>query len=145
MTRLRSTILACLLLGALLSWGCSVEPEPNKNSGSDGEKAGAREVPIGRLVTGSVDRESGDATDWFYFRITATGVIDLTASFDQTEAVGVILVRDSLGTQIARLEHRALPVLRATFRGEPGIYYAEVFVENGRSEYTLQVDFEALF
>jgi hypothetical protein len=135
---------ACVVCAVGLA-ACTVEPNPNANSGPDYQKSGAREISFGRSSTDTVDRKGGDMTDWKYFRVPTTGVVELSVAFDNPKARGVALIRDALGVQIARLEHRGQPVLRATFRGEPGIYYIEIFSNEGHTSYTYDVTFQPLY
>jgi hypothetical protein len=137
--------LLCALSLCVAAAACSVEPDTNANSGPDHQKAGARELAFNRSSTDSVDRTSGDMTDWKYFRVPATGIVEFTVAFDNPKARGVALVRDALGVQIARLEHRGQPLLRATFRGEPGIYYLEIFSNDGHTTYTYDVTYQPLY
>jgi hypothetical protein len=142
------TSLLLLSLACSLGFGvvaCTVEPDVNANSGPDHQKAGARELQFSRSSTDSVDRKSGDMTDWKYFRVPATGLIEFSISFDNPDSRGVAIVRDALGLQLARLEHRGQPILKATFRGEPGIYYLEIFSQVGHTVYTYDVNFQPLY
>ncbi len=136
---LSTTVLTILLIG--LTFGCSVQKDPDRNTGDDGTRLGAREIPINRTIIDNVSYGDGDMHDWKYFRAPTNGVVTVIFSFDNPNAKGIVIVRDETGMQKSMLEHQG-PRLETTFKAEPRNYYLEIFVQTERSDYTLQVDFE---
>lgn len=131
-----------LMVLAFLAMSCSVQKDPNRNSGENATRLGAEEIPVGRTIIDNVSYVDGDMTDWKYFRVPLQGIVEVTIAFDNPAGKGVVIVRDATGLQISRIEHRAEPRLQTTFRADPGVYYLEIYVEVERSDYTLEVVFE---
>jgi len=131
-----------VLLFAALTLGCSVQKDVDRNTGGDGTRLNAVEIPLNRTVIDNVSRVDGDMHDWKYFRVPVEGIVTLIMAFDNPDAKGVVIVRDATGLQVSRLEHHAEPRLQTTFRADPGIYYLEIYVQVERSDYTLEVQFE---
>jgi len=137
-------LLPLILLGAalVLSSGCSVQKDPDRNTGGDGTRLEAVEIPVNRTVIDNVSYIDGDQHDWKYFRVPVQGLIEVIIAFDNPNAKGTVIIRDATGMQVSRLEHKAEPRLQTTFRADPGIYYLEIFVEVERSDYTLEILFQ---
>ncbi len=129
----------------LFSVACNVQKDPNRNSGPDGDRMGAVEIPLNRTIIDNVSWVDGDMTDWKYFRVPTQGIIEVVISFDNAAAKGIVIIRRATGEQISRLEHKAEPRLQQTFRADPGVYYLEIFAQTERSDYTLEVLFEQEF
>lgn len=138
-------LLVMLTATFALSTGCSVQKDSNRNTGGDGTRLEAVEIPVNRTVIDNVSYVDGDQHDWKYFRVPVQGLVELIIAFDNPEAKGTVIVRDATGMQVSRLEHKAEPRLQTTFRADPGLYYLEIFVEVERSDYTLEVLFEQAF
>jgi hypothetical protein len=98
-------------------------------------------------VTDSLDDPNGDNTDWKEVRVREEGTLNLTVAIDDTRSVGgFISVKDGFGVELDRK-----PINRSdnlyTFDKIPvyqGEYYVQVFVEKGRSTYTVGATFEPL-
>lgn len=139
-------LLAVSLLLALSAIACGpsldIERKPNANSGSDGQRLGAIQVPTNRTVIDHVDRNAGDMTDWKYFDLPMRSFVELVVAFDAVEAEGTVIVRDAMGMQLARVDYRGEPKLQTAFRADGGLYYVEVFVNSGGSSYTLEINTE---
>src|SRR5690606_597031 len=137
-------LLPLILLGAalVLSSGCSVQKDPDRNTGGDGTRLEAVEIPVNRTVIDNVSYIDGDQHDWKYFRVPVQGLIEVIIAFDNPNAKGTVIIRDATGMQVSRLEHKAEPRLQTTFRADPGIYLLEIFVEVERSDYALEILFQ---
>lgn len=135
-------LVSALLLTVALGLGCSVQQDPDRNTGGDGTRLDAIEIPLNRTVIDNVSYVDGDMHDWKYFRVPVQGLVSVLIAFDNPQAKGVVIVRDATGMQVARMEHRAEPRLQQTFRADPGIYYLEIYVNVEHSDYTLEVNFE---
>lgn len=135
-------LLGLVAVVGALALGCSVQKDPDRNSGGDGTRLEAGEIPLNRTVIDNVSYLDGDMHDWKYFRVPVSGLVTVLMAFDNANAKGVVIVRDATGMQVARMEHRAEPRLQQTFRADPGIYYLEIFVNIEHSDYTLEVNFE---
>lgn len=139
------TLLALLLLSmSLLGCGPSldIERDPNGASGPDGQRLGAIQVPTNRTVIDHVDLSAGDMTDWKYFDLPTRSFVELVIAFDTVEAAGTVIIRDAMGMQLARVDCSGEPKLQTAFRADGGLYYVEVFVEEGGSSYTLEINTE---
>jgi hypothetical protein len=144
LTRLALTL---ALLGVALG-GC---PQPQRqldlNSGGDETRNTAKKLFPGQNVTDSLDDPNGDNTDWKEVRVREEGTLNLTVAIDDTRSVGgFISVKDGFGVELDRK-----PINRSdnlyTFDKIPvyqGEYYVQVFVEKGRSTYTVGATFEPL-
>ena len=128
-----------------LSLGCSVQKDPDRNTGDDGTRLEAREIPVNRTIIDNVSYVDGDMHDWKYFRVPVEGIVEIVIAFDNPDAKGIVIARDATGMQVSRMEHKAEPRLQQTFRALPGVYYMEIFVQVERSDYTLEVHFEQAY
>src|SRR5690606_22871000 len=72
-------LLPLILLGAalVLSSGCSVQKDPDRNTGGDGTRLEAVEIPVNRTVIDNVSYIDGDQHDWKYFRVPVQGLIEV--------------------------------------------------------------------
>lgn len=91
-----------LTLGALL-WGGAAcgSAEPDGNSGGDAYRNEAQVMPLGELVTGELDMEKGDQTDWKSATFESGGKATVTLSTDKKGAAVSVAVYDKHGNQVA--------------------------------------------
>lgn len=127
---------------SMVAFGCSVQKDPDRNTGDDGTRLEAREMPVDRTVIDNVSYADGDMHDWKYFRVPSKGIMEIIIAFDNANAKGIVIIRDATGMQVSRMEHRAEPRLQTTFHAEAGIYYLEIYVQTERSDYTLEANFQ---
>ncbi|MEL6180727.1 MAG: hypothetical protein AAFS10_17330, partial [Myxococcota bacterium] len=66
-------------------------------SGPDKMRDGADEFTLDATVVDNVSIDRGDRTDWKYFTVPASGVISVTVTFDNSDALGQMMVTDELG------------------------------------------------
>ncbi len=126
-------MLAFLLIGA----GCKLGPE--QNSGTDQDRIGAIEFHINDLVLDHVSCIDGDKTDWKYFSVPEDSRVTVTFAFDEPQAGGTIVIRESTGIEMHRIRFVAGSRMSQEFHALPGMYYVEIFCEAYQSEYTIEV------
>ncbi len=93
---------------ALLLAGChaDVKPtptvDPDRDSGPDRQRSGAREMPVNRPVTDDVSYAKGDATDWKVVQLAgAPGLLEVRLAWDNANADLNVDVFDAYGQQVA--------------------------------------------
>lgn len=130
------------LLAGLVICACNVQTDPNANSGGDESRLKATEIPVNRTIIDNVNYNAGDMTDWKYFNLPSSGLVEFLIAFDNPSAKGTAIIRDARGAQVTRVDHQGEPKLQTTFRGQPGIYYLEIYANQEMSDYTLEVNFD---
>ncbi|MBH23577.1 MAG: hypothetical protein CMH57_03740 [Myxococcales bacterium] len=114
-------------------------------SGPDKLRDGANEITLDTTVVDNVSIDRGDRTDWKYFTVPASGVISVTVTFDNSDALGQMMVTDDVGQIIATfVDERRRMLDRVTFKADPGRYYVQIWVEELDSDYSLQADYAPL-
>ncbi|MEO1270324.1 MAG: hypothetical protein AAFX99_19720 [Myxococcota bacterium] len=114
-------------------------------SGPDKMRDGADEFTLDATVVDNVSIDRGDRTDWKYFTVPASGVISVTVTFDNSDALGQMMVTDELGQIIATfVDERRRLLDRVTFKADPGRYYIQIWVLEQDSDYSLQADYAPL-
>lgn len=139
----------CLVLGAcLLATACARPPKQyDTNSGGDETRQTARKLFPGQNVTDSLDDPGGDHTDWKELRIRENGSLSVTVALDDVRGIeGFISIKDGFGVELERrpinpsdnlYNFDKIPV----YQGE---YYVQVFLETGKSTYTVGAAFDPL-
>lgn len=92
--------LALIVLGLVVVTACG-SAEPDANSGGDAYRNEALPMPVGELVTGELDLEAGDQTDWKSTVIESGGKATVTLSTDKKGAAVSVAVYDKYGNQVA--------------------------------------------
>lgn len=95
--RLRS--LAPLALATLAAFaGCGSHPE--ENSGGDAYRNEAQPMPLDEWVTGELDLDSGDTTDWKALALEDSGKLTIELKADKKGAKILVGVYDKHGMSI---------------------------------------------
>lgn len=115
---------------------------PDRNTGGDGTRWDAREMPIERTLLDNVDFVDGDMHDWKYFRIPFETAAELVVNFDNPAAQGCVVVYDNMQVEIARLENQTEATLEVVLQLSPGIYYLEFFARAESSDYIFEVNLQ---
>jgi len=134
--------LALMLLAGTLAAGCNVEDDPERES-KDSERTSALEMPINKVIIDNVDFFGGDRTDWKYYTLPSDGLCKVVINFDDESASPEIEVINSVGQVLSNLD---LPessefLRQLSFRATPGNYYLHIFVEEGSTDYSVEVTF----
>jgi len=92
-----------LALLSVLAWGAVAcgSAEPDANSGGDAYRNEAQPMPVGDTVTGELDLETGDQTDWKSTTLESAGKATVTLSTDKKGAGVSVAVYDKYGNQLA--------------------------------------------
>jgi hypothetical protein len=130
------------MMAIALAAGCDVAKDPEEQSGPDQVRLGAVEVLISNTYIDNVNYVDGDMTDWKYFTVPTSGIVTLVIGFDNPDARAVVNIKDGTGQPKSRLEHRGEIRLEQTFRAEAGVYYLEIFAQESKTSYTLELTFE---
>lgn len=130
---------AALLLVALAA--CAVEDDPERNS-KDSERTKAVEMPLDRVVIDNIDQD-GDQTDWKYVIIPANGLAKVIINFDNENAEPQVEVINAVGQVLSNLD---LPessqfLRQLSFQVQPGTYYLNIYVDEGATDYSVEVQF----
>lgn len=138
---------SCLaaVLPLLLSLGaCSLNLDPNRASGKDGERYTAPGAELNKVYNDSVDYDAGDATDWRLLAIGQQGILTLTCHFDEIDAKTMVHIRDAVGNILAEQAHNGQPRQELTAKVDEGKYYIEIYaMEPGAaSPYTCEPKFD---
>ena len=132
-------------LALLVGAGCYQELPPDRTSGPDKDRAGAKEISIGATIIDDVDPLAGDSTDWKYVTIPGPGIITIAISFDNPKALGEMAVTDLRGVVLSVYNDEARGILdNITFKGETGQYYLRIAASEESTSYTIEVIYEAL-
>ena len=143
---LRRTILP-LLAGTLLAVvSCSVEPDPNRQSGGDALRTSAIEMPVNRVIIDNCDQVNGDADDWKYFTVTSPGIVRVVVNFDYVEAEAQVEVVNAVGQVLSNLElPESTDILRQlSFKAAPGNYYLHIYCETLQTDYSVEASLQEL-
>lgn len=140
-TLFRGLVLAMLGI-ALAGTACNVEEDPERES-QDSERTKAIEMPLDKVVIDNVDYFGGDRTDWKYFTIPSDGIVKVVINFDDENASPEIEVINAVGQVLSNLD---LPessefLRQLSIQGEPGNYYLHIYVEEGATDYSVEVKF----
>lgn len=140
------TVLA-LLLGAvfaLAAAACSVEPDPNRESGRDHTRTQAIEMPVNRVVIDHCDQVNGDRDDWKYFTVNSPGIVKVVVNFDYTEAEAQVEVVNAVGQVLSNLElPDSTDILRQlSFQVQPGNYYLHIYCQTLETDYSVEVQLD---
>lgn len=138
---------APLLLGTALALAlaaCSVEPDPNRESGGDQSRTLAIEMPVNRVVIDHCDQVNGDKDDWKFFTVNSPGIVKVVVNFDYTEAEAQVEVINAVGQVLSNLElPESTDILRQlSFRVEPGNYYLHIYCETLETDYSVEVNLD---
>ena len=139
-----SRVILCVVLVGLA--GCSVEPDPNRQSGGDQMRTLAIEMPTNRVVIDHCNQTDGDRDDWKYFTINAPSVVKVVINFDYIEAEAGVEVINDVGQVLSDLElPESTDLLRQlSFKAEPGNYYLHIYCETLKTDYSVEVKQEVL-
>lgn len=92
-----SAVLACALALSAPACGSS---DPDANSGGDAYRNEAQAMPLDELVTGEIDADGGDQTDWKSIEIGEAGKLTLELSTDKKGAAIVVGLYDKYGALV---------------------------------------------
>lgn len=147
-TRNFFTLSSMGLLVVLLTMGTGCIEEKKQYdtaSGGDHNRKQAKKLFVGQNVTDSIDDPAGDHTDWKELRIREGGNLSLTVAIDNTNGMkGFVSIKDGFGVELERRPINHSDRLY-TFDKVPvyqGEYFVEIFVDAGRSTYTVGASFE---
>lgn len=145
---------------ALLALACAAcEPDPNRQSSEDQSRLAALELPLNRVVIDSVDLTNGDKTDWKYFTINSPGLVVVTVNFDNEEAGPNATMHNAVGQVMSELvisedsedddesgsdeegSSNNTKLRQLSFQAEPANYYLQFWVDDLRSDYTVEVKY----
>jgi len=144
MTHLMKNILA-LTLAIFSLTGCNLELPPDRTSGPDKDRTGAKEISLGATIIDDVDPDIGDSTDWKYVTIPGPGIITIAVSFDNPKALGELTVTDERGQVQSVYNDKSRGILdNITFKGQAGQYFLRIAASSEGSSYTVEVNYEAL-
>ncbi len=121
--------------------GCAVL-DLERSSGDDQHTDGAMEVPLNSLVMDHVSCTNGDKTDWKYFQTAQGGMMNITFSFDETNAGGTICVYTKQNKELMCEEftHRDTERKVVPLDAEPNsFYFLKIFCSSFESVYTIEV------
>lgn len=93
-----------MMLGAailLVAAACG-SAEPDTNSGGDAYRNEAQPMPLEEMVTGELDMEAGDQTDWKSAELADGDKATVTLSADKKGAAVSVTVFDKYGAEIAK-------------------------------------------
>ena len=126
--------------GALLVGCGDLEIRPDSSSGKDGDRSGADQLFLDKLMDDYLSAEEGDNTDWKYFKVTDRGFLKLTVFWDDHKTIdSVIDVRDRFGALIGSRKHSAeLEKDEIELRVEAGTHFVRLYTEKGSSVYTIE-------
>ena len=92
----RVALLACL---TALGGACG-SADPEANSGGDAFRNEAAEMKLDELVTGELDRDGGDTTDWKFVKLEDPGKFTVTLSTDKKSTAVLVGVYDKFGVEV---------------------------------------------
>ena len=96
----RVRVLSALgLIGALAGAACGTA-DPEANSGGDAFRNEAQEMKLDELVTGELDRDSGDTSDWKFIKLEEPGKFKVAFATDKAGAAALVGVYDKYGVQV---------------------------------------------
>ncbi len=131
------------LLALLLLCGCDIEVKPDSASGDDHEQAGAQQLPIDKLTDDHISADTGDNTDWKFFKVRQRGILELTIYWDNKNVGSSVNVRDRFGVLLDSRRHSSeLEKDRLDLRVEPGTHFVELRTDKGGSVYTIEAKFQ---
>lgn len=121
-----------MVCGAALALAaCGSAPE--ENSGGDAYRNEAQPMPLDEWVTGELDLDGGDTTDWKSIDLEATGKLNVELKADKKGAVVHVGVYDKhglalgYGTRKAGAELLSVPVKAAA----EGRYFVRIVHKDG--------------
>ncbi len=122
-------------------------PDPDRDSGGDAARSGARPIAVGQLVTDEVDFDKGDMTDWKSIRLDRKGTLRIKLHWDNDKMDLNIDGFDRAGEPAAsspglRPGEQEKTVLMQV--DQPGTYFLRVTAPHAHmaSVYTLQAKWE---
>lgn len=115
------------------------------SSGPDARRYGASEITLDTTVVDNVDNIVGDRTDWKYFTVPASGIVAVSVTFDNHNALGEMLITDEVGRTLATFEDEKRRLLdKVTFKANPGRYYIQIVARVDGSDYSLEAQYQPL-
>jgi len=134
-------LLVAGVLTTCFAVSCSVEPDPNRQSGGDEMRTLAIEMPVNRVIIDGCDQTNGDRDDWKYFTVNSPSVVKIVINFDYDEAEAQVEVINSVGQVLSNLElPDSTDLLRQlSFQAQPGNYYLHIYCETLKTDYSVEV------
>ncbi len=131
---------------ALALAACSVEPDPNRQSGGDQSRTQAIEMPVNRVIIDHCDQVNGDRDDWKYITVNSPGIAKVTVNFDYIEAEAQVEVINSVGQVLSNLElPESTDILRQlSFEVQPGNYYLHIYCQTLETDYSVEIRVDEL-
>ena len=96
----RVRVLSALWLAGALAGAACGTADPEGSSGGDAFRNEAQEMKLGELVTGELDRDGGDTSDWKFVRLEEPGKFKVALSTDKNGAAVLVGVYDKYGVQV---------------------------------------------
>ena len=140
-----------MLSGVLGAAACGPPPkpaerprplDPERNSGEDVRRSGARVLLPNRIVKDEVNAARGDKTDWLSVTVAGKpGILTVQLQWDDPAAVLDVDVYDGFGEQVAKSPEAPGPVKTlAVDIPAPGTFYLRVQAHGARdgSRYSLE-------
>ena len=137
----KCSLAAGLAMVMWLAGGCAVL-DLERESGDDQHAENAMEIPLNSLVMDHVSCTNGDKTDWKFFQTGQGGMMNITFSFDETNAGGTICIYTKQNKELSCEEFSYHDTERKVFPldAEPNsFYFLKIYCTSFESVYSIEV------